>query len=120
MATLTPRCADCSIHIDVFGTLRGACKTSGCTMWRRDIATAKNWSDTSVLTCQARPVCPACRGRAVSRTPSDCRSMPQECGESNNAHEDCGRYDLEDPPEPSRNSRHDDDLKKLKGVTAAY
>lgn len=43
-----------SVHIDVFGTLRGACKASGCAMWRRDVATAKNWSDTSVLTCQAR------------------------------------------------------------------
>jgi len=44
-----------SIHVDLFGTLRGACKRAACAMWRRDVATAKNWSDTTVLTCQVRP-----------------------------------------------------------------
>ena len=75
---LTLLCAACSIHIDVFGTLRGACKASGCTMWRRDIATAKNWSDTTVLTCQARSSASEasrpCRSAAAARlTAAPCR-----------------------------------------------
>jgi hypothetical protein len=41
-----------SIRVDIFGRLRGS--APGCAMWRRDIATAAHWSDTRVLTCQAR------------------------------------------------------------------
>jgi hypothetical protein len=44
----------CSIRVDVFGRLRGACESSGCVMWRRDVAGAANWSDTRVLTCEVR------------------------------------------------------------------
>jgi hypothetical protein len=89
-------------------------------MWRRDIATAKNWSDTSVLTCQARPASGVLDPAPVCCSTSDHLAMPQDCGESNHAHDDCGKYDLDDPPEPCSSSFHGDDFKTLKGVTSAF
>jgi len=66
-----------SIHVDVFGRLRGACAASGCPMWRRDVTSARGWSDTSILTCEG-------------------------CGGGSDAHADCGPYEIEDPPAPGR------------------
>jgi len=65
-----------SIRVDIFGRLRGAAPALGCTMWMRDVATAAHWSDTKVLTCQ-------------------------NCGGSNEAHDDCGSFEVDDPPEPT-------------------
>lgn len=69
--------ANRSIHVDVFGRLRGACAATGCAMWRRDVASARGWSDTRILTCEA-------------------------CGGGSDAHTDCGPYEVEDPPAPGR------------------
>ena len=61
-----------SIRVDIFGRLRGA-GPGGCRAWSRDIATARHWSDTTVLTCQ-------------------------DCGAGHDAHEDCGPYVVDDDP----------------------
>jgi hypothetical protein len=61
-----------SIRVDIFGRLRGA-GPGGCKAWRRDIATARHWSDTTVLTCQ-------------------------DCEAGHDAHEDCGPYAVDDDP----------------------
>ena len=77
-----------SIRVDIFGRLRGA-GPGGCRAWRRDIATARNWSDTTVLTCQ-------------------------DCGAGHDAHEDCGPYAVDDdPPEAPLGEEH------LRGVHTA-
>ena len=45
---------DRSIRVDVFGRLRGACRRTSCAMWRRDVNSMRNWSDITVLQCEAR------------------------------------------------------------------
>lgn len=62
-----------SIRVDIFGRLRGAGPGGACRAWRRDIATAKHWSDTTVLTCQ-------------------------DCGAGHDDHEDCGPFAVDDEP----------------------
>ena len=84
----------CSIRVDVFGCLRGACAKTGCTMWRRDVAGAANWSDTRILTCEVRAhPAPSLRNLAHARS-------AQDCGATNTAHDDCGTYEIEDPQPP--------------------
>ena len=66
-----------SVHVDIFSRLRGACRDCACTMWKRDVQTMRNWSDTTVLNCEV-------------------------CGCLHTSHEDCGYYNDEDPPPPRR------------------
>jgi len=81
-----------SVRVDVFGTLRGACKRSGCRMWRRDLATATGgWCDTTVLSCQ-------------------------DCGAGQAEHEDCGPYQIDDPPPPQTAWT----AENIKGVHSAH
>ncbi len=44
----------------------------------------------------------------------------QDCGKSNHDHEDCGKYDLDDPPAPDRSGRYGDDARSIKGVSSAF
>ena len=62
--------------MDLFGTLRGACARTGCRAWCRDVGSMKHWSDTSVLSCS-------------------------DCGGSNAEHDDCGPYQVANPPPPA-------------------
>ncbi|WZN61231.1 HSP70-HSP90 organizing protein [Chloropicon roscoffensis] len=66
-----------SVHVDIFGNLRGKCAESGCDGWHRDVdAVANAWGNMEALRCS-------------------------KCGRENTEHEDCGQYPLNEPIKPA-------------------
>jgi len=77
-------------YVDIFQTLRGQCRKTGCKMWYRDIRNIMNaWNDTTVLLCET-------------------------CGADHRDHEDCGKYEPMDPKPPQPPGRRKQEV--IQGV----